>query len=322
VYRDHEQTSDGPYRLREELTAAGPEHIRLEMRSNQMAPMLLVYDGRKLLVHDAEEYRPWTLYDAPNEHPDALSIVSNMFAAPESAVFAKSCRSAKVVGHKTVLGRAAVGYHCGAQHFADGVSQSALVEWLDQRTGVLLQVGGLHATVFDESPVITGATFSTRPPAGAKVEHFAARRTASGGKAAPGFDLRRVDADGRVRLSDHASRPLVLAFFASDIYFDPHGEDCRRCLPALLTVQRLTAGGTDPAVLAVQGGEEGKPGYPLIPRGLHLPVGNDPGFDVEQSYGLSSQVAFAFIGSDGTVRKEFDRPPTDAELRAALADLR
>jgi hypothetical protein len=110
----------------------------------------------------------------------------------------------------------------------------------------------------------------------------------------------------------------VLAFFLSDIVFDPHGESCPRCVPALLSLQRLTSNGTAPAVLAVQEGDVGKPGYPLVPKGLHLDVANDPDLEVQHSYGLSSQVGFAFIGSDGKVHRTFDGAPTDQQLRTAL----
>jgi peroxiredoxin len=146
-----------------------------------------------------------------------------------------------------------------------------------------------------------------------------AARTKPGAQAerAPDFSLERLDG-GTARLADYRGRPLVLAFFSSSIADDPHGEECRRCTPALLTLQRETSGGAHPAVLAVQGGDRGKPGYPLVPEGVRLPVANDPGFDVEHAYGLSGQVAFAFIGSDGKVHQVIDGPGTDQQLRAAL----
>jgi peroxiredoxin len=319
VYNGVAGSSDGPLRIHEELIAQGPERIRLEFDSSEMSPMTFVYDGKRLLVHDPEEFRPWILYDAPREHPDQFSMVSHVFSGPGGAEFAKGCHSARIVGHKTILDRAAVGYHCAAQHHADGSSESGGVVWFDGETGLLLRAGPFRVVTIDEHPVVTNATFSTDPPPGAKIEHFAARQA---GKAAPDFSLQRVDAPGAVRLAAYRNQPLVLAFFSSDIYFDPHGEECHRCIPALLDMQRLTAGGTDPAVLGVQEGEKGKPGYPLIPHGLLLPVVNDPAFEVEESYGLDNQVAFAFIGSDGRVHRVFNRPPSEAELKAALADLK
>src|SRR3954451_9740213 len=105
-------------------------------------------------------------------------------------------------------------------------------------------------------------------------------------KDAPSFPLKRVNAPGTASLTDYADQPLVLAFFSSDLVFDIHGETCPGWVTSLLTLQRLTAGGTPPRVLALQGGDEGKPGSPLIPRGLHLNVANDPNSDVQHAYGL------------------------------------
>ena len=175
TYEAHAKGSDGPYSSHAVLIAAGPERVRLEIESTGMAPMLFVYDGQRLLVHDAEGYRPWSLFEAPEEHPDQFQAVSHVYADPDSAEFAEGCRSATVVGHKPVLGRRAVGYHCATQHSADGSVSFAHVDWLDQRTGLLLQSGAIHATSIDEHPHITASTFSTEPPRGAKVAVYAAR---------------------------------------------------------------------------------------------------------------------------------------------------
>lgn len=80
--------------------------------------------------------------------------------------------------------------------------------------------------------------------------------------------------------------------------------------------------GTDPAVLAVQEGDPGKPGYPLIPKGLQLDVVGHPGFDLQHAFGLSGQVGFAFIGSDEKVHRLFNKAPTDQQLIDALHALR
>ena len=93
-------------------------------------------------------------------------------------------------------------------------------------------------------------------------------------------------------------------------------------MDALLELQRLSDGGTRPAVLAVQEGESGKPGYPLIPEGLRLAVVADPGVEVQHSYGLSELVGFAFIGTDGTVHRVFNEAPTDQQLKDAVDALR
>ena len=97
-----------------------PDHVRYAISASGFAPMLFVYDGKRLLVHDPEEYRPWQLYDAPEEHPDQFASVSNAFSTPGSVEFAKNCRSAKVVGHQKILGRPATGYRCAGDHDSDG----------------------------------------------------------------------------------------------------------------------------------------------------------------------------------------------------------
>ena len=330
IYEDHEQSSEGTYNAQAVLVATDPTHIRYSIKGTGFAPMLLIYDGQRLLEHDPEEYRPWILYEAPEEHPDEFASVSSVFTDPDGADFAKDCPSAKVIGHKSLLGRAAVGYHCAARHYADGSFEMAGVIWLDQKTGLLLQAGHMHATVFNEHPRITASTFSTEPPAGAKVQRYAAQKQPGGArKQAPDFDLKHVavggasggtedGGSGTATLSDYAHQPLVLAFFVSDLVFDIHGESCPGCVKSLLTLQRLTREGTDPKVLAIQEGDEGKPGAPLIPKGLHIEVANDPGFDVQHAYGLSEQVGFAFIGSDGKVHKLFNKAPTDQQLQDAL----
>lgn len=40
-------------------------------------------------------------------------------------------------------------------------------------------------------------------------------RTGSVGQPAPSFDLERLDAPGRVRMSDHAGKVVIVNFFAS-----------------------------------------------------------------------------------------------------------
>ena len=100
TYEAHAKGSDGPYSSHTVLIAAGQDRVRLEIESTGMAPMLFVYDGRRLLVHDAEGYRPWSLFEAPEEHPDQFQAVSDVYADPDSAEFAEGCRSPTVVGHK------------------------------------------------------------------------------------------------------------------------------------------------------------------------------------------------------------------------------
>ena len=322
TYDDRERTTDGPYRAHAVLLAAGPDHIRYEIKSTGYAPMLFVYDGHRLLVHDPEEYRPWSLYEAPEEHPDQFDRLGHVHGPGQRRV-REGLQIGEIVGHKRIVGRSAVGFHCAAHFLADGSGTYAFTEWLDQKTNVLLESGHFHATSFDEHPDLTAASFSTQPPAGAKVAVYAARQHAGDApKKAPDFALSRVTgtgaAPGTVSLSDYTHQPLVLAFFSSDLAFAE-----TRTAPDVWTrcmaLTQLTDDGTNPAVLAVQDGEEGKPGYPLIPKGLDVDVVvNDPDSDVQHSYGLSDQVGFAFIGADGKVHQVFNKAPTDQQLKDAV----
>ena len=89
-------------------------------------------------------------------------------------------------------------------------------------------------------------------------------------------------------------------------------------LSALKALQELTANGTKPVVLTVQVGEIGKPGLPLVPPGVSLPIANDPTPRLQNALGLSNEVAMAFVGPDGTVKVSYDSAPTTAQLQQAL----
>lgn len=91
--------------------------------------------------------------------------------------------------------------------------------------------------------------------------------------------------------------------------------------PALLQIQQLSHRGTDPTVLAVQNGERGKPGFPLVPPGLRLRVANDPDTALQHAYGLTHEVGFAFVGPDATIRAVIDHPATSNEIADALSTL-
>ena len=74
-------------------------------------------------------------------------------------------------------------------------------------------------------------------------------------------------------------------------------------------------------MLAVQNGERGKPGFPLVPAGLRLRIANDPDTSLQHAYGLTHEVGFAFVGSDGTIREIIDHPASSNEISEALSTL-
>ena len=316
--RDEGQT----VRLHAVLIAAGPRSARYVLESTGFSPRLYVYDGHRLLVHDAGDVHPWSLYVAAAEHLDVLSTLTDLLAGPHSTPFADSCRSATVIGHRTILNHPAVGYHCAERTYADGSTDGAYDTWRDQATGLMLTTGPVHATAISDRVRVTAATFATDPPPGVEVAVYAAKKASEGSlQEAASFTLDRVDAQGTATLADYAHGPFVLAFFSSGLYFDPHGETCPHCVPALLALQRLTDDGTRPRVLAVQTGDVGKPGLLLVPHGLRLAVANDPQEATKRAYGLSHQVGFAFVGSDGKIHQRLDEAPTDQQLRDALRAL-
>jgi hypothetical protein len=173
-YDGQGRSSDGPFGEHIDLIIAGDDHVRIRIKATGMAPLLYVWDGTRLLTHSRENYRPWSLYESADQHRDELEVVTEWRQRRDSAAFEKGCRSARVVGHKKILGRSAVGYHCAAEHDPDGSSTSAFVQWRDE-TGLLLQIGDFRATSIDEGPRVSDATFSTRPPAGAKIVGHAAK---------------------------------------------------------------------------------------------------------------------------------------------------
>jgi cytochrome oxidase Cu insertion factor (SCO1/SenC/PrrC family) len=221
-------------------------------------------------------------------------------------------------GARQVLGRTTIRYRC--QPSNNSLLGGTIL--VDESTGLLLRSAPLHVSRVDTSPTVTAHTFSTQAPPGAKVDNIAAKhptRTKPSNQTARPFRLHLLGG-GTVSSAELDGKPYVLAFFSSDLYFD-HGELCPRCVHTLLLVQQLSHHGTDPTVLAVQNGERGKPGFPLVPAGLRLPIANDPDTALQHAYGLTHEVGFAFVGSDGTIRAVLDHPASSNEISDALSAL-
>ena len=275
------------------------------------------WDGSRLLTFDSMGDPQYVLYEAVNEHPDAwngLGLWSRELIGPTTGT---TCNA--LDRSRTILKRVAAGYRCAtvATEQQDGFSADY---WFDKDTGVLLETGPLHAATFRQRPSPDKATFATTPPSGSHATVVAARKPSSGGTVhVPPFDLELLTT-GRATSATYAGHSYVLAFFNSDTYWDSP-DSCAGCLSALKTLQQLTTNGTTPPVLAVQVGEKGKPGFPLVPPGITLPIANDPTRTLRNALGLSNQLTMAFVGADGTVKVSYDSAPTPVQLTQALASV-
>lgn len=302
-----------------DVLAAGPRKVRVEVVGPEIGRIVEVWDGTRLLEHDQDSVFPYTIYEAPSEHPDELAGIQEfMIGDPTTSPNPLCKHPERLTGARPVLGRTTIRYRCQPRN--DSLLGATIL--VDRSTGLLLRSGPLHASRLDTSPTVTADTLSTQAPAGAKVDIIAAKhptRSEPSHQAAPPFRLDLLDG-GTESSAELDGKPYVLAFFGSDLYFD-HGELCPRCVPALLQMQQLSHRGADPTVLAVQNGERGKPGFPLVPPGLRLRVANDPDTALQHAYGLTHEVGFAFVGSDGTIRAVIDHPASSKEISDALSTL-
>jgi hypothetical protein len=257
----------------------------------------------------------YVIYQAVDEHAEAwdgFGLWSRELIGPTTGTTCQALDQGRII-----LRREAAGYRCATAATAqqDGFSSDV---WFDKDTGVLLQAGPLHAATFKLHQRTDGATFSTAPPAGSRVDVIAARHTSSGdGVRVPPFTLELSTSGGTAPAARYAGHSYVLVFFSSDTYWESP-DSCPGCLSALTTLQQLTAKGTKPAVLAVKVGGKGKPGYP-VPAGVTLPIANDPAPALRNALGLSNEFCMAFVGPDGTVKVSYDSAPTSAQLRQGLA---
>jgi len=302
-----------------DVLAAGPRKVRVKVVGPEIGRIVEVWDGARLLEHDQDSVFPYTIYEAPSEHPDELAGIQELMIGDPTTSPNPLCKHAeRLTGARPVLGRTTIRYRCQPRN--DNLLGNTIL--VDRSTGLLLRSGPLHASRVDTSPTVTPDTFSTQAPAGAKVDIIAAKhptRSKPSNQEAPPFRLQLLDG-GTVSSAELDGRPYVLAFFSSDLYFD-HGELCPRCVAALLQVQHLSHQGNAPTVLAVQNGARGKPGFPLVPPGLRLRVANDPDTALQHAYGLTHEVGFAFVGSDETIRAVIDLPASSNEISDALSTL-
>ncbi|TCM48754.1 hypothetical protein EV648_10318 [Kribbella sp. VKM Ac-2568] len=277
---------------------------------------LTTWDGNRVLVFSQSNEPPYTVYEAPGEHPDEVQRVMSWAGFIWSTAQSSGCTDLKTT--KTIIGRTAAGYRCVEPSPEPGAPATSEV-WFDQATGIMLQHPLMVAEKLVLDPAITATTFSTEPPPGARSTVVAAEHPASGkSKQAPDFTLELVKG-GRIGLKDLVGQPFVLAFFPSDLAFDESGDAFPGHREALLKLQTLSDNGTKPRVLAVQEGSLGKPGYPLAVPGLTLPLAHE---DTPTVNGLFALASFAFVGADSTIVASYNRVPTEQELTQSLAALR
>ena len=173
-----EDPDDG-YGVEMDVIARGADQSRTKMdwlvEDGQVeATVVIVRNGNRALLHDAEAETPYTLMEAADENLEDLPWESAPLD-PASDLFRQSCPDPDRQGTRTILGRDAVGYACTWTDHDEGAHQPEEV-WLDRATGMLLEHGDLKAREFVVDPEITEITFSTKPPAGADVYVVKARR--------------------------------------------------------------------------------------------------------------------------------------------------
>jgi hypothetical protein len=301
-----------------DVTTAGDHRARVLIHTSyDDYEELFVWDGHQMYKYSSDAQNPYSLFEAPQEHPDEFGIVSGWTVHPSDDDFKASCpATGRLPGTTTIAGRSAIGYRC---HHVKGQPNPFLAGtvWIDQVTGLLLKSGPLRADRVTPNPNVDDTTFSTEPPDDVQVIIYAAKRPPAGTKRSlPDFTATRLDG-GSIGLQDLAGHPFVLAFYLTGLVSYPQGHQCPRCIPSLLALQRYTRDGTNPRVLVLQLGD---PSDQSVPAGLHLTIARDD--TLQPALALSNQVGFAFIGSDGTIQQLIDRPATDKELREAVAGLR
>ena len=232
--------------------------------------MLFVYDGHRLLVHDPEKSRPWSLYEKPEEHPNQFARL-DMFTAPGSPEFAKGCQSAKPfdTSASSVATLSATTARPTSSPTGAAPSRSPMARPEDQRSAGVLPAS---RHVVRRAPRHHCSKLLHPAPAARRCGVCRTQHASDAPKKAPDFALNHVkgtSGTGTVSLSDYTHKPLVLAFFSSDLAF---GTRTALDVWTPMALTQLTHDGTNPAVLAVQTEKQAKPGYPLIPKSLDVDV--------------------------------------------------
>ncbi len=279
----------------------------------------LVWDGQRIMEYSDTSVVEYTVYEAPFErHEDDMTFLLEAFLPqPDNESFSKTCPGARRIGTETLVGRDAIGYSCESEPRQGDFLRFREI-WIDDATGLMLKNDLFKAETVDSTPDIEDDTFSTQPPAGSSSEVVPASPEAGG--QAPDFRLPLRDG-GTISREDLIGEPFILAFFPADLVFDSSGEICPGCMDTLVTLQELTANGTDPAVVAVRVFAIDEADT-QVPEGIALPIAFDRRNEVVNRYGRFDWFGLVFVGADGRVIRSHHGAADPAELKDALAELR
>jgi hypothetical protein len=200
---------EGGIRIEVDVIADGTERsrTRITLFAEPAAPadetIVTILDGERGLAYSDSAESPYTVVEAPEEHPGDFPLFLRGVLEPGSDQFHQVCPDARRHGAATIAGRDAVGYTCRWADRDESLPQPKTL-WLDAAiTGLILKYGFYEAQKVILDPVVDESTFSTRPPAGADVEVIKARGTgrpsaveSDGEEPAPGpeAELRRIAA--------------------------------------------------------------------------------------------------------------------------------
>lgn len=157
--------TDGVNKVRTQVSLLDRQNVAAEQR-------VYTWDGNRLLEFSPANQFPYTIWEAPGEHPGEVRdlATTNVFLWPALTACTKLGKT------RTVIDRTVAGYRCPEPTPGpDGPAQQEI--WIDQATGILLASCGVPCGKYlDIEPerlvigsAIDASTFSTEPPANAPV---------------------------------------------------------------------------------------------------------------------------------------------------------